>query len=256
MHVAGRIIEYDSSTLKTLGSYETSQDHIPWVGINPSDGILYSSEFDNVSSLSKYDSFRSYSALEPLQLNSVINQVQGGSVYLNHLYITSNNDLKSVYEVNIDTGEVLKVVDTIQYVNKWSELEGIAIYGNKAYILYNDLLRWLLVTILSGVVVSLLISFGLYKICKKLARGKEEFEGIEMKGITYSNEDDDEEEEEEEEDYNALVHKVNVDRKISKRDAIVVIVLSTLLGFGFSYVVCGEYVVRGTLLTFDLLDDK
>ncbi|GMH91833.1 hypothetical protein TrST_g2656 [Triparma strigata] len=55
VHVAGRIIEYDSSTLKTLGSYETSQDHIPWVGINPSDGILYSSEFDNLSIKFKED---------------------------------------------------------------------------------------------------------------------------------------------------------------------------------------------------------
>ncbi|GMI12039.1 hypothetical protein TrLO_g9695 [Triparma laevis f. longispina] len=50
LHSPGRIIEYDSSTLKTLDSYETSQDHIPWLSLNPSDGILYSSEFDNFNS--------------------------------------------------------------------------------------------------------------------------------------------------------------------------------------------------------------
>jgi hypothetical protein len=64
---------------------------MPWCAVNPWNGYLYSSKYDNVNQVYAYDPNDNFILRKVLQLGRVIDKVQGGVISNNgHLYLTSH----------------------------------------------------------------------------------------------------------------------------------------------------------------------
>jgi outer membrane protein assembly factor BamB len=103
------IAVFDADTLTYTGISQvvptTMQTHIPWVAIDAERGLVYSSDFDPVSTINVF----SLSDLRPLRtvsLNQTIGHVQGAKVYEGALYASTDDETKSVYRIDPTTGAV------------------------------------------------------------------------------------------------------------------------------------------------------
>jgi len=86
--------------------------HFSWVAIDD-DGFLYSSEFDPCSEIRIYSAYSHPEAsLEgKIPLDQTLHKVQGGCFYEGRLYLSCDDEGKSIYAVD-SSGRVSKVLDT------------------------------------------------------------------------------------------------------------------------------------------------
>lgn len=97
--------------------------HMPWVALDTSTQILYSSEYSNTSTLYKYDAI-TLEFVGTLEISMTLDQVQGGAFYDKDglLYVGANTK-DTVYAINVTTGVV--DIALVQGEDKEYEFEGL-----------------------------------------------------------------------------------------------------------------------------------
>lgn len=105
---------------------QTAQAHMPWVAMNADTRLLYSSDYDNVSTIQIYNADLDF--VEDLKIDSVLDKVQGGSFYEGLLYLGVNGG-DTVYSVDVSTGAVTTaLVQTEPGSGDEYEFEGITFW--------------------------------------------------------------------------------------------------------------------------------
>ena len=128
------ILLYDCETLEYTGKYydltsEYLTDGIPWCAVDRESGYLYTSKFDGVKEILKYD-LETMDFIGTIRLQQELNRLQGGSVYDGILYLSydvSDSTEEQVLSVNPVDGSV-KVEFTRQLPNYDNEAEDICVY--------------------------------------------------------------------------------------------------------------------------------
>ncbi|KJE94705.1 hypothetical protein CAOG_05307 [Capsaspora owczarzaki ATCC 30864] len=130
------IVTYDPMTLEYTGLVQTTQKHMPWVAVSSLYKFLFSSEFDNVTSLYVYQvenlKMGLFTILDlhlPVGLEQGLMAVQGGVVSGTNLYLSSSAPGDPVYVVDYRTG----IVQLEFNLPSTQETEGIAIANSDGY---------------------------------------------------------------------------------------------------------------------------
>lgn len=90
------------------------QSHLPWCVINPRDKLLYSSEFDPVTHINFFKLRYQDSAdlVTKLKLKKPLHKVHGGCIHKNKLYVSCDDEVKGIYEIDLSSGDVLTLLET------------------------------------------------------------------------------------------------------------------------------------------------
>ncbi len=116
VYVQPHIAVFDAATLAYTGvSYALNPalqtDGAPWVGIDTSKGIAYTSKYDDATQLNVYDVSNNFQDIGAIQLSQPISDVQGAKVLDGYLYAATDNATGSVYKINLATGQVTDILD-------------------------------------------------------------------------------------------------------------------------------------------------
>jgi hypothetical protein len=119
---------YDATSLEYTGeSHELPQnlhhDGVPWVALDVPRGRLYTAEWDPTTAINVFG-LASFSFIETIALHSTVGRLQGAKVFRGMLYANSDNDSKTLYKVNLETGTVLPLLSLGQ---SDVEAEGLAL---------------------------------------------------------------------------------------------------------------------------------
>lgn len=98
-----------------------SQQHMPWIALDPASGSLYSSDYYNVSQLHIYDT-DTLEHVKSIVIDYEINEVQGGAFYQGLLYLGVNSG-DTIYAIDIQTGHVEVAIQ--QYIADDAEESGV-----------------------------------------------------------------------------------------------------------------------------------
>lgn len=128
------IMLFDAETLEFTGEYydvscEYLTDGIPWLAIDSESGILYTSQFNHVDKILKYD-LEDMTYLGYLPLSEEINRIQGGSVFCGKLYLSydvSHSTDEQILTVDLESGNVSSEFE-ISLPNYDNEAEDICVY--------------------------------------------------------------------------------------------------------------------------------
>jgi hypothetical protein len=102
---------------------QSTQEHMPWVAMDPSSRLLYSSNYDNVSTIQIYNENLEF--VKDLKIDMILDKVQGGAFYDNLLYLGVNGG-DTVYTVDVSTGVVqTALIQTEPGSDAEYEFEGI-----------------------------------------------------------------------------------------------------------------------------------
>lgn len=109
------IVLYDADTLTYTGKcYELPQElhkeGVPWCAVDGEQNVLYTAEWSNAAVLNVFalDDLR---LVKTIPLSEPIDRMQGGEMFGGKLYLSCDeeNDLKRVFSVDPETGEVAVV---------------------------------------------------------------------------------------------------------------------------------------------------
>jgi hypothetical protein len=121
---------YDPQTLDYLGraySLNPHQAHVAWIAIDAPRRRAYSGDWDPMAEINVYDLDHEFQLLAKLPLSERLSRVQGGKVYQGALYLSRDDEAKSVYKINLDTGTVLRLFGlTPDGSGQLGEMEGLA----------------------------------------------------------------------------------------------------------------------------------
>lgn len=128
------VMLFDAETLEFTGKYydvsnEYLTDGIPWLAIDKESGILYTSQFNNVDKILKYN-LEDMSYLGYLPISQKINRIQGGSVYEGKLYLSydvAHSTNEQILAVDLESGNVSQEFE-ISITNYDNEAEDICVY--------------------------------------------------------------------------------------------------------------------------------
>ncbi len=104
---------FDARTLRYTGirfllPWELQTEGVPWVAVDADRGVVYASEWNPVEQINAYD-LHDLSYQWSLPLSPAIGRIQGAKVHDGALYAASDNDTKSVYRIDLETGEVTEL---------------------------------------------------------------------------------------------------------------------------------------------------
>ncbi|MGI5324971.1 YncE family protein [Actinomadura nitritigenes] len=121
---------YDATTLTYTGTayalpLSVQPDGAPWVAVDAARGYVYSSAYNPTPALNVY-SLADLHLVKTVPLSTTIGSIQGAKIYQGDLYASSNNDAKSIYRIDPDTGQVTDVFDRASSLPSGSETEGLA----------------------------------------------------------------------------------------------------------------------------------
>ena len=128
------ILVYDCETLEYTGIYydltsDKLTDGIPWCAVDREKGLLYTSKFDGVTEILKYN-LETMGYIDSIELDRTVNRIQGGSVYEGDIYLSydvSDSTEEQIYKINPDDGSV--TLEMIRYLPNYdNEAEDICIY--------------------------------------------------------------------------------------------------------------------------------
>ena len=125
----GILARWNTSTLEII-DYKTitEQNGVPWVTVNPTTSLLYTSNWNVIDSINVYDT-NTFTYVDTLSIQNPTDypkEVQGASFYKDELYLATNVK-DGIFKVNIATGIVeLVFQDDDNYVidNYYYEMEG------------------------------------------------------------------------------------------------------------------------------------
>lgn len=128
---------YDAKTLRYTGVYydlNTSLIDAAWIAIDPENGLAYSSD-DTTDIIDVYDLNQDFRLIGSIKLNKILKSTQGGAIYEGYLYISCDDENKSIYRINLSNGEVTRII----YLDMPGEVEGMAfldIYGARLHFIF------------------------------------------------------------------------------------------------------------------------
>ncbi|MGB3777173.1 MAG: hypothetical protein WA960_02355 [Tunicatimonas sp.] len=74
------------------GVFPLGSDHLSWCAVNPCDGLLYTSDFNQVNAVHGFDRERGWRYTKTIQLNRTVQRVQGGAFTPNGLLVLACDD--------------------------------------------------------------------------------------------------------------------------------------------------------------------
>ena len=116
------MLRYDLDTLGYLEGVEVAQSHNAWVAVNADTMTAYSMSGFSDDTVLRYDIDAGWEPLEPIQLSTTIDRVQGGDLRDGALWLSTDDETDGVYRVDLATGDVV-ALGSIGHVE--SEGEGI-----------------------------------------------------------------------------------------------------------------------------------
>lgn len=123
------IVTFDAATLEPTGaSYPLPTDKltkgVPWVAVDGPRRRVYAAEWEPTDRLFRFDLDRDLAFVDALPLSPPIARVQGAKVFGGALYASSDDEQKTIYKIDLDTGIVmpLRTLGTVG-----SEAEGLAL---------------------------------------------------------------------------------------------------------------------------------
>ncbi|MBQ6899096.1 MAG: hypothetical protein IJN70_08960 [Clostridia bacterium] len=113
---------YDAETLLYTGvCYELPTDlqtrGVPWVAVDGENGVAYTGDSRNYTEIYKF-SLEDFSYLETITLSEDVVKIQGGEISGGYFYAGTNDMKRSVYKINLATGEAEKLFERITYEYK------------------------------------------------------------------------------------------------------------------------------------------
>jgi len=121
---------YNASTLAYTGTYYTlsapdgTHDIASWIAVGAKNGLAYGMGYDNATEMEVYD-LATFKFERYIQLSQSLDSVQGGKLDDGWMYMSSNDSSKSVYRVNLLTGEVQTLFSLKQDYDQ--EVEGLSV---------------------------------------------------------------------------------------------------------------------------------
>ena len=115
-----------------LLSANDQMDGIPYITIHAERNVAYTSQFDDVSRINVYD-LDTFTLIDYINMNTIINGIQGGKIYNNQFYLTADSDIDNnfaIYQVNLVSGDVIKLIDLPDDIR---EVEGLSFTINDNY---------------------------------------------------------------------------------------------------------------------------
>lgn len=104
------IARYDPDTLTVRDTFPLSgtllTEGVPWVAVDGPRSKLYVAEWDPTPELHVYD-LATVTYERSIPLGTVMHRIQGAKVFEGSLYLSTDDDVKGIYKVNLDTGAVL-----------------------------------------------------------------------------------------------------------------------------------------------------
>ena len=121
---------YNANTLQYTGTFFTlsppdgTHDIASWVAVNASAGLAYGMAYDNATEMAVYN-LSDFSFVKYIQLSQSLDQVQGGKIFGDWMYMSSNDPSRSVYRTNLITGQVQDLFSVAQPFDQ--EVEGLSV---------------------------------------------------------------------------------------------------------------------------------
>jgi hypothetical protein len=121
---------YNANTLQYTGTFFTlsppdgTHDIASWVAVNASAGLAYGMAYDNATEMAVYN-LSDFSFVKYIQLSQSLDQVQGGKIFGDWMYMSSNDPSRSVYRTNLLTGQVQDLFSVAQPFDQ--EVEGLSV---------------------------------------------------------------------------------------------------------------------------------
>lgn len=109
------IVVFDCETLEATGEiYDLPNniydDGVPWCAVDGETGLLYTSKWNDISSIYVYNVADSMSFVKEIPLSETIHRIQGGEFYNGTLYLSNdiedNGNYKNILSVDVETGKV------------------------------------------------------------------------------------------------------------------------------------------------------
>jgi len=113
---------YDAETLSYTGvCYELpvalQTRGVPWVAVDGENGVAYTGDSRNYTEIFKF-SLVDFSYLGTVAFSEEVQKIQGGEISDGKLYAGTNDMTRSVYMIDLETGEARKLFDRIAYEYK------------------------------------------------------------------------------------------------------------------------------------------
>lgn len=110
---------YDAETLEYTGvCYELSVERhtkgVPWVCVDGENGFAYAGDSRNNNEIFKYK-LDDFSFVESIVFSEEVKKIQGGEIADGVFYAGTNDMTRSVYTIDLATGEATKLFDRIMY---------------------------------------------------------------------------------------------------------------------------------------------
>lgn len=127
------VITYDCESLEAVNVYEMPNDvlpnGIPWCAVDSQNGYLYCSPFRNVTKIAAFD-LETMTFSHYIELSEEITSIQGGEVYQDCLYLSSDNgeNTDTVYCIDVFGGETKVLFERTLPGLAGNEAEGMTVY--------------------------------------------------------------------------------------------------------------------------------
>ena len=116
------IVVFDCETLEPTGEVydlpgEFFTDGVPWCAVDKETGLLYASEWSEVTSVFVFDVNDSMSLVREISLTGIgmLDRIQGGEFYNGELYFSHDvhgkGNIKNIMKLDVETGEVSVVAE-------------------------------------------------------------------------------------------------------------------------------------------------
>lgn len=123
------IVLYDAETLRFTGNYyrlpqELHIKGVPWCAVDPAAGLLYTAEWSNAQVLNVF-ALEDMRLVRTVPLSQPLDRIQDAEMYDGTLYLSADDENKTVYALNPSTGQVRTAF--VRHVSPGAEAEGMTI---------------------------------------------------------------------------------------------------------------------------------
>lgn len=127
------VITYSSETLETVNVYhlpnEILPDGIPWCAVDGKNGYLYCSPFRDVDAIAAFE-LETMNFSHYIKLTQSVTRIQGGEVYNDTLYLSSDDggNTDSIYCIDVLTGNTQRLCERTLPARAGNEAEGLTVF--------------------------------------------------------------------------------------------------------------------------------
>jgi Ca2+-binding RTX toxin-like protein len=129
----GQVALFNASDLSYIGVYamvgapsNPHNDVASWVAVDGANGLGYGKEWQTGNTINVYN-LDDWSFKGTLEMDMSLHSIQGAKLFNGKIYMSANDDLNSIYSVELSTGHVEKLFDLPPTENASYETEGIAL---------------------------------------------------------------------------------------------------------------------------------